>query len=331
MGYALEELGSARCRSIAEGLFTVTKVYGEKLNGHCPVHPQPDKSASFYYDPTKDLYKCRSCEAGGDLVKLWCEINGLDSRGEGFKRFKAEFVGDGGGKPSPRKVRTEPPAKPDPAPIPEVYIDEAVYEALPPLPAERVTELRRLRGWSAGVIEVCGLREFRPPRGESRIAIPIRDDQGRLCNIRLYQPGAAEFKVISWFDQTCTACGGSWKKVDKAKRCSKCGAPPNDYGRTRLWPAPSVWKRAGLLWLCEGEPDTLCALSQGLNAVTQTAGCGTWTDAFSLNMAGRDVVIAYDADGSGHKGASKAAKSIAEHARSVRVIRWPELMGAARG
>lgn len=331
MGYALEQLGQDRCRSIAEGLFTVTKVYGAKLNGHCPVHPQPDKSASFYYDPTKDIYKCRSCDAGGDLVKLWCEINGLDSRGEGFKRFKEAFVGDGTAQAKPKKARTGQPAASDPPPAPDVFVDEALYEALPPLPAERVTELRRLRGWSPDVIEVWGLREFRPVRGEPRIAIPIRDDQGRLGNIRLYQPGAKEFKVISWFDLKCTACGGSWKKVDKAKRCSQCSAAPNDYGRTRLWPAPSAWKRDGLLWLCEGEPDTLCALSQGLNAVTQTAGCGTWREEFSEKMVGRDVVVCFDADGAGHKGASKAAKSIAEHAKSVRVIRWPELMGAARG
>ncbi len=82
-----------------------------------------------------------------------------------------------------------------------------------------------------------------------------------------------------------------------------------------------------MLWLVEGEPDLICALSQGLNAVTQTAGCGTWRDEFSEAMAGRDVVIAYDADQAGHKGAQVAAKSIVLQAKSLRIIQWPEVMG----
>ena len=72
----------------------------------------------------------------------------------------------------------------------------------------------------------------------------------------------------------------------------------------------------------------ICARSQGLNAVTQTAGCGTWTDVFSAHFAGRDVVIVYDCDAAGHKGAMKAAESLIEVAKSVRVMVWPELMGS---
>ena len=30
------------------------------------------------------------------------------------------------------------------------------------------------------------------------MAIPIRDDKGRLLNIRLYQPGATQNKMRSW-------------------------------------------------------------------------------------------------------------------------------------
>lgn len=326
MGFALDELGSQRCREIAEGLFTVEKVYGQKLHGFCPVHGD-QKSASFVYHPGEDWCKCQSCGFGGDLITLWCEINGLDSTGAGFKQFKSEFIDDG--MSSTSKPRKRPsPSKKDPASVPDVFVGEAELEALPPLPAERITELRRLRGWTPQAIELLDLREFDDGRNK-KIAIPIRDDEGRLCNIRLYQPGAEQFKVISWYDRKCKACGGSWKKVEKKKVCKECGASPNDYGRTRLYPAPSVWKKTGVLWLVEGEPDLVCAVSNGLNAVTQTAGCGTWRDEFSEAMAGRDVVIAYDADKAGHKGAHVAAQSIVMHAKSVRVIQWPEVMGLA--
>lgn len=327
MGYALTELGAERCAEIAQGLFKVEKIYGEKLHGFCPVHGD-QASASFVYVPSGDWYKCQSCGAGGDLVNLWCLVHGLDSHGEGFKAFKSEFVGGGESKPrakAPLRLVQAAAA----APAPEVWVDEADLAALPPLPSERVTELRRLRGWSARVIADMDLREFDDGRGNKRIAMPIRDGEGRLGNIRLYLPGASQYKIISWYDQRCKACGGAWKTVDKKKRCKECDGAPNDYGRTRLYPAPARWKRDGLLWLCEGEPDLLCALSQGLNAVTQTAGCGTWPEEFSAAMAGRDVVISYDADGAGFRGAQKAADSIALQAKSVRVLRWPEIMGAA--
>jgi len=325
MGYALEELGADGCRRIAETLFKVEKVYGNKLHGFCPIHGDKT-SASFVYHTSEDWYKCQSCGVGGDLINLWSEIHNLDSRGDGFKAFKAEFIGGapGDGSRPPRKDRKPVPQ----AATPDVFIDESELGALPPLPLARIRELSASRGWSTEIIERLQLRDFNPSRSK-KIAIPIRDDEGRLCNIRLYQPGAEQFKVISWYDRHCQSCGAAWKKAKKAKVCSGCGGSPNDYGRTRLYPPPSQWKPSGQLWLVEGEPDLICALSQGLNAVTQTAGCGTWRDEFSEAMAGRDVVIAYDADKPGLLGSELVAQSIVRHARSVRIHLWktPVMIG----
>lgn len=326
MGWALENLDSGRRREIAETLIPVEKVYGTKLHGFCPVHGDK-KSASAFYNWEKDSGSCRSCGEKWDLVKLWCLVNGYDP--QDLKAFREEFDNDYTG--GARHLRpAQPRPKPAPAPTPaapEVFVDEADLEALPPLPADRVAELATKRGWSPAVMEIMDLREYTDPKKEKRIAMPVRLDDGRLANIRLYKPGAEQFKIISWYDRKCKACGGSWKKAEKEKTCQKCGASPNDYGRTRLYPPPSLWK-PGLIWLCEGESDLLCALSQGLNATTQTAGCGTWPDEFSEHFAGRDVVIAYDADQAGIKGARKAAESLLSHAKSVRIIVWPEMMGA---
>jgi len=323
MGYALETLGATRCKEIASGLFKVDKEYGGvKLNGFCPIHQPTESNPSFVYHFEGDWYKCKSCGVGGDLVKLWEMVTGGD-----FLGFKKEYVTDSGSSGGTRPVRKLALVKPKVKIIvPDVFVSEDDLTALPPLPAARIAELKTLRGWSDQVIISQDLREFSDHRGGKRIAIPVRDDQERLCNIRLYQPGAAEFKVISWYDQLCKACGGKWKTVGKKKVCRACGLGPNDYGRTRLYPPPAQWK-PGRLWLVEGEPDLLCALSNGINAVTQTAGCGTWRDEFSEAMAGRDVVICFDADEPGFKGAGAASKSLVEHAKSVRVIVWPELMG----
>jgi putative DNA primase/helicase len=331
MGWALEHLGSARCREIAETLIRVEKVYGSKLHGFCPVHGD-QKSASAFYNFEKDSGGCQSCGEKWDLVKLWCLVNGLDA--QDLKAFRDEFddelAGAGGRskskKPASAKALAGKPSPPPPPPAPEVFVDETELQALPPLPEETINELRRKRGWSPQVIAALDLREYTDIKNKKRIAMPIRNDNGTLCNIRLYMPGAELYKLISWYDRKCPQCGGAWKVVKKAKTCKECGGSPNDYGRTRLYPPPSAWK-PGVIWLCEGEPDTICALSQGLNAVTQTAGCGTWPEEFSAAMAGRDVVICYDADQAGHKGALKAAESLIQQAKSVRVITWPEMMG----
>lgn len=330
MGWALDNLGSGRCRDIAAELFRVEKEYGTKLHGFCPIHGD-QKSASFFYNYERDAFGCQSCGAKGDLIKLWCEVNGYD--GNDIRAFRAEFDDEyAEGKPSgQRKPKVD---KIDDSSwkqqrIPDVFIGDDVLCSLPVIPDEDLTAIMERRKWSRDTIERLGLRRFTDVKGNHRIAIPIYDSEGRLANIRLYMPGSDAFKIISWFDQACPHCGGKLATVNKKKQCKACSKAPNDYGRTRLFPPPSQWK-AGTLWLCEGEPDVICALSHGLNAVTQTAGCSTWPEEFSQAMAGRDVVICYDADQPGYKGSHKAAESIAKHARSVRVLIWPESMGVSK-
>jgi putative DNA primase/helicase len=84
--------------------------------------------------------------------------------------------------------------------------------------------------------------------------------------------------------------------------------------------------RDSLIHLCEGEADTLCALSHGLKAITATGGAGSWPDAQTGYFAGRDVVIAYDADLAGYLGAHKVAAKLAGVAKRVRILIWPRLM-----
>ena len=85
-----------------------------------------------------------------------------------------------------------------------------------------------------------------------------------------------------------------------------------------------------MTYLCEGEADTICALSHGLEAITVTGGAGSWRPEFSSHFKDRDVVIAYDADLTGYSGAQKVAKELAPVAARVRILIWPEQMLAER-
>jgi putative DNA primase/helicase len=317
MGVALDHLDEAARRQIAEGLFATKKEYDGKgeLTGLCPVHE--DKNASFSYNYKKDVFNCSSCHATGDLVDLWSRVKGYGPE-DGFKAFCREYgiKRAGGNKDGPPGTTPSP----RPAPRKEKHKDggppplDDVFEMLGPLPPDWIAWLKTHRGWSEEVIKRRNLKlqthyqakktgEIKKLRKPERVAIPIPDDDGHIRNIRLYKPGKLrekESKIISW------------------------GA---DYGAARLFP-PSPDPDKSPVVLCEGEPDMLCAESQGLNAITQTSKPKQWTRDHARKFENRDVVIAYDADQAGqHYANDYAAPHLAKVVRSLRGIDWPEFMG----
>ena len=198
MGIALDKLGEGRCLEIARSLFTVKReepAEGE-LFGLCPVHGEkPDTiSLSFSYNYKTDKYHCFSCGAGGDLASLWQETQGRPGK-EGFKAFCEAYKIDQDKEPKPKSApRKEHASKGNP----DRFIPEADYAGLAELPEAWLARLENERGWSREVMTKLGLRLWRSEHGEERVAIPIRDCQGGLHNIRLYQPGAAQNKMRSW-------------------------------------------------------------------------------------------------------------------------------------
>ena len=312
MGWARENLGPARCRQIAEELIrgAGSKLVGidagrNELQAHCPFPGHDDKHPSFSYNWEKDVFNCSSQCGGGDLVEMWARIRGMGNKA-GFTAFRAAY--DTPGKTQGKNPRPTPQATGDrastgklggPPQEPPNIIPEAEFQALPPLSEAWLSRLEKGRGWTRPVMEQMGLRLFVSDRGEERVAIPIRNNRGDLLNVRKYMPGAPERqKVYSW---------------------------AKGFGTPHLWPHPNQW-RGGQIWLCEGEPDVLCALSHGLNAVCTGSGAMTWKPWWSDAFAGRDVVICYDADEVGQEGALKAGGHIARVAKQVRMIHWPEFM-----
>ena len=296
MGKAVEFLAPSERAVIARGCFQAdSRSSTEKeLRGLCPFHD--DKNASFSYSPEKDAYNCLACGAAGDLIKLWGHANGRLSAKDAFQGFCNAYRSDSQSGNSSATPTTQ-------------QMEDA-WGQMPPLPEDVVSRLCKDRAWTAEGIQSLDLRlqtvrwnqkigSFAPDKYKNRIAFAVRDDSGRIRNIRSYLPGAKDFKLLS---------------VAK------------NMGESRLWPHPSTLSE-GPVWICEGEPDVICARSHGINAITQTAGAGTWKKEFNLAFEGRDIVIAYDADGAGIRGAERLAKSLSKVAASVRVLRWPDFMG----
>ncbi len=314
MHEVIRNLGPGRREEIARGCFEVKSKAGDELHGLCPIHKEVNPS--FSYNTEKDVSHCLSCGQGGGLVKLWCHKYGYADDNEGFKAFcrahVIEHLHQGPKRSHPAASRNEKKSAAEVIKPKLADIQEA-YDRFPQLPEEWIKKLESQLGWTPEVMSALGLRlqthywdkktgtlkEIAKDR-QKRVAIPIYDQSGRLRNIRLYHPNPKkrEPKIIS-FGPGC--------------------------GESRLFPAGP--KPVGLVLLCEGEKDTICVLSAGFNAITQTSKMKAWKPDHTSPFNGRDVVIAYDADQPGQKYAGFAAEALKGSARSIRLLEWPESMG----
>lgn len=311
MGWAGEHLSEGQREEIARSLFEVATRDGDWLNGRCPFHQ--DENPSFGYNVVEDVFKClANCAGsggGGDLIKMFCLINGYEDS-EGFKLFQ-ELHGDGADVPLAPPNANQQKKKED------SVIDEDIFQQMPILDEGWSKAFLDVRGWRPEIVKSLDIRiqncyrdaktgdiVFLKPGQSQRVAMPIRGLSGKLHNLRLYRrPGAkVQNKIISW---------------------------GKGYGRARLFPNINQIGKDGPLLLCEGEPDTICAMSYGFSAATLTANnVKNWPGELLAPFRNRDVIICYDADMAGQTAAKEmAAKNVLKVAKSVRILQWPDSMG----
>lgn len=151
-----------------------------------------------------------------------------------------------------------------------------------------LTVLTKKRGLSRETI-----RKARVGWDGERFTIPVRDEAGRIVNVRRYRPGAPD-KVLSI----------------------------KGYGSVRLYaPTPAPSDDAPVL-MVEGEADCLKAAQEcpGWWVVSGTGGASNPPSVEALErLRGRHVVIAYDCDDAGRAGARKAAERLASVAALIAV------------
>jgi hypothetical protein len=80
--------------------------------------------------------------------------------------------------------------------------------------------------------------------------------------------------------------------------------------------------------ICEGEHDALMAIQNGYRAVTNTSGAGCWKSEWNDWFAGLmcDIVVIYDPDTAGQRGAEKVCRELAPLARTLRSVVLPDGM-----
>lgn len=96
------------------------------------------------------------------------------------------------------------------------------------------------------------------------------------------------------------------------------------FGKGRLYPMHVLNDSASApIILCEGELKALLAIQLGFTAVSPTGGAQFWSDAWSSHFKDRDVVLMYDVDIAGRRGAAKVAEKLRYIAKSIKNILLP--------
>ena len=128
-----------------------------------------------------------------------------------------------------------------------------------------------------------------------RVMIPIIDKDGIIVNVRQYKPYASsgEPKVIG---------------------VSGCNS-------AALWPETNL--QGETIYIMEGEKDCILANQCGLNAVTATSGAGTFLTEWINYFQEKNVIIVYDIDEAGRKGAKRVLSLLSTVAHSVKNIALP--------
>lgn len=146
------------------------------------------------------------------------------------------------------------------------------------------------RGLSPDII-----KKFKLGCDSDRIYIPIIDIDGYLVNVRKYKPHAKDQKVISY----------------------KAG-----YGGQRIFPETNLTHKD--IFIVEGEFDCILANQLGYNAITGTGGADS-VKIFNGSLdqfKNKNIVICYDIDEAGQKGAQKLAALLIQVAK-VKLLKLP--------
>lgn len=256
---------------------------GAERSARCIFHD--DNNPSMSVNVEEGIFYCHNdaCGARGDFIDFYCRVRSLT-----FREALGELA---------VRVGIEFKREADPE---EGVIDEAIVEANHERLLNTDNALRKLEE-RRGITEDT-VRAWELGHDGRRYYIPIRDEVGRCVNIRRYDPDASDStaKMISW---------------------------RRGFGAARIWPFSSLDRVRGgddeFVLITEGEMDCLVALQMGFAAMTATGGAGTWRSTWNHYFRGVDVVICYDADEAGHRGAVNVARNLRGVASSVRIVRLP--------
>jgi hypothetical protein len=250
----------------------------------CPFHDDREPSANVAISgEKKGMWYCHVCNIGGSPIDLLMRAKGMQYKDA------ITAVGAAAGLPAP-KLNGQA-GKAAPSRLSEKNVED--WHAVALRNAELMRWFEVKRGFTADTIAA-----FRLGWDGERVTIPVRDETGRLVNVRRYLR-------------------------DSKGAAGKMVGIEAGHNEARLFPLSLPIPEEVVL--VEGEWDAILMHQMGFtNTVTVTSGAGTWKPEFTDHFTDRRVIIAYDNDEAGRKGAQRVAKILAAVAQ-VHILLIPGL------
>ena len=308
--------------------------------GRCPFHD--DKTPSLVITPAKNLWRCfGACDAGGDAIAWVMKCEGVSFR-HAIELLKGDYAPDpqglGGAAPAQRSTSVKLPALATPAEDAEL-LGEVVgyYHTTLKQTPEALAYLER-RGLVHGeLIETFRLGYadrtlgYRLPAANRKSGAEVR---GRLQALGVLRESGHEHLrgslVIPILDAHGRVANLYGRKIRDDLRA---GTPDHLYlpGPHRGVFNLAAFAASDELILTEALIDALTFWTAGYRNVTSSYGAGGFTDelleAITTHRIKR-VLIAYDRDAAGEKGAAAVAQVLAARGIGAYRVNFPKGMDA---
>lgn len=280
--------------------FTELKKAGkEELVGKCPMHE--DKSASFHVSPSKQLYHCKGCGRGGNVIQFYAFMNDLGNSEAKIALGKElgvynERALDGGESLLVSTAR--------------LYIDQLKRK-------DNALQYLKSRGLSSEIIEKFGVgfcwgREVEklPPELQK---VAVGAGIAREEDLKSYMAGRITFPVRDRSGRVAGFGGRLVPSDDYVPRGPKYkNSPESPYFKKSellygLYEATHGISRAGFAIAVEGYMDVLGLHQASVNNAVAVMGASTSEAAFKqLWQMTKRVVFCLDPDMAGQSGALRS-------------------------
>lgn len=262
-------------------------------DAYCPLHEDDKRSAGFNFD--RGTWSCRRGCGSGSLKELVARLDARDASDfvpADFDSDDSPFVDMSGAEVIDLQTRRKRRRQNRPTPS-----DEMIQEWTERLLGDEDLTARFMsrRGIST---QTMSNFELGWSDEDNAYAIPIRDADGILVNVRLYRIEEEQGTTKIW----------------------SYGSEGMD--ASAIYPE-RVLKENDRILLCEGEWDALLANQHGVPAVTGTTGAKQWMSKWNRKFTGKDVFICYDRDIAGDEGAEKVARNLRGVAHLVAKVELP--------
>jgi DNA primase catalytic core len=308
----------------------------DELTGCCPVHD--DDTPSLSVSVSKNLFRCFGCDVAGGPIDWTMKREGVSFR------HAVELFRDGAALEAPSSSPVRATVRRLPSPVSLDADDRALlaqvidyyHETLKSSP-EGLAYLQA-RGLSAELVErfKLGLADrtlgLRLPEKNRKAGAEIR---GRLTRIGIYRESGHEHFNGSLVVPVVGADGAVTEVYGrKIRNDLRPGTPLHLYlpGPHRgVWNLDGVAASGGEVILAEALIDAMTFWSAGFRNVTAAYGAGGFTDdhlaAFREHGVAR-VLIAFDRDAAGDRGAAEVAGRLMEAGIDVFRIQFSKGMDA---